>query len=73
MVPAQLVAGAQVERLRGRGRSVRPEQPLEIPAVEQPLPAHSPARELAGARQRLDPLGVEVEIAGGLLGTQVVP
>ena len=69
--PAQLIPGAQVHA-GGRAVRRRTQRPLEVLPVEEPLPADSPARETAVARQRLDPLDVEVEEAGCLVGAHEV-
>ena len=68
----ELVPGAQVEAGRVR-RGSAAERGLEVALVEQPFPPDSATGKLARASQGLNPLDVQVEIGGGLLGTQEIP
>ncbi len=63
----QLVPGAQIETPLLRGRRSA-ECGIEVPLVEQPSPPDPPAGKLAGPGKRLDPLDVEMEVRGGLVG-----
>jgi hypothetical protein len=66
---AELIPGAQIEpaKLKVRGPA---ERGIEVSLIEQPSPADAPAGKPAGAGERLHALDVEVEIGGGLVGTQ---